>query len=111
MFLIAVTIPFDVRDLPFDSKTLKTIPQIIGEKNSIRLSLFLLFLSSVLVSLHCFSKGISQLIAPALIAQFISGLVILKTTANRPKIFFTGLIDGLLFIQGVLTWVFSASLC
>ena len=39
--MIAITIPFDIRDLKIDGQ-LKTLPKMIGVTNSYRLSLFLL---------------------------------------------------------------------
>ncbi|SNR52970.1 hypothetical protein SAMN06265371_104333 [Lutibacter agarilyticus] len=34
LFLIAITLPFDIRDLPSDSEELKTIPQVLGVHNT-----------------------------------------------------------------------------
>jgi hypothetical protein len=44
LILIAITIPFDIRDETSDVQTLKTIPQLIGVKNSKRVGTFLLIL-------------------------------------------------------------------
>lgn len=41
-FILALTIPFDIRDLPFDPPTLRTIPQLLGAPASRWLSLALL---------------------------------------------------------------------
>lgn len=47
LLFIALCIPFDIRDLKFDDKNLKTIPQLIGVNKSkmLSLSLLLLFLA------------------------------------------------------------------
>lgn len=34
VFLIAVTLPFDIRDMAFDSKLLRTLPQLLGVKTT-----------------------------------------------------------------------------
>ena len=38
ILVIIYTIPFEIRDMEYDSKDLKTIPQLIGIKNSCQLS-------------------------------------------------------------------------
>ena len=44
-FVMAITIPFDIRDLKFDNKRIKTIPMVFGVKGAKQLAYFLLFLS------------------------------------------------------------------
>ena len=43
-YFLALTIPFDIRDLSLDKKTQKTIPQLVGTKIAIVLSLALLLI-------------------------------------------------------------------
>lgn len=43
LFLLAITIPFDIRDMNADSKSLKTLPQTLGIGNSKALGTLLLF--------------------------------------------------------------------
>lgn len=43
LFLLAITIPFDIRDMNADSKSLKTLPQTLGISNSKALGTLLLF--------------------------------------------------------------------
>ena len=45
-FILAITIPFDIRDLNYDSENLKTLPQIVG---SIGCVLILLSILIVLI--------------------------------------------------------------
>ncbi len=44
LFVVAITIPFDIRDLSFDTDSLMTLPQMIGLDNSKRLGLLFLML-------------------------------------------------------------------
>lgn len=44
LILVAITIPFDIRDVISDSKNLKTIPQLIGVSNSKKVGIYLLLL-------------------------------------------------------------------
>ncbi len=47
IFVVGITIPFDIRDTDFDEKELKTIPQVIGIRNSKWLASFGLILSGL----------------------------------------------------------------
>ena len=44
LFVVVLTLSFDIRDLHFDSEDLKTVPQLIGVVNAKRLGLLLLML-------------------------------------------------------------------
>ena len=42
IFIIILTLPFDIRDITYDKKSLQTLPQVIGFKNSKLLGFFLI---------------------------------------------------------------------
>jgi len=44
LFLVVIAIPFDMRDVKFDSKNLKTLPQVVGIERSKKLGLLFLLL-------------------------------------------------------------------
>ena len=44
LFIVSITIPFDIRDLNFDNKNLKTLPQVIGIQKSKVVGLLFLML-------------------------------------------------------------------
>ena len=48
LLIIGITIPFDIRDLALDKKTLGTLPQTIGEKRSIQIALVALWVFGLL---------------------------------------------------------------
>ncbi|MBK9505813.1 MAG: UbiA family prenyltransferase [Bacteroidetes bacterium] len=53
LFVFAITIPFDIRDMNADSQTeLKTIPLLIGEKRSIYASIIVLVLFFAVSIIH-----------------------------------------------------------
>ena len=68
LFVIVCTMPFEIRDLKYDSNDLKTIPQIYGINNSkyIVMYLFLFFFS---ISLLVIGTSI-DLISDLLISLF-----------------------------------------
>ena len=43
-FILGITIPFDIRDLKFDNRKLKTIPIVFGFDDSKKIALFFLFI-------------------------------------------------------------------
>ena len=95
-FVVAITLPFDIRDLSFDlSNNLKTIPQLLGVKKTIALSEILLTASIVLLY---FLEIKSVYFIGLSIGYAITMLVILFTKENRKELFFSGLIEGTVLI-------------
>jgi hypothetical protein len=96
-FMVAITIPFDTRDLHWDNESTKTIPQLIGERKAMYLSVILLLVSQVLLTYN-----FPKIIFSSLIFTII-GIIILSQSKNRNKeLYFSGLVDGLLILQTVL---------
>jgi 4-hydroxybenzoate polyprenyltransferase len=100
LFVIAITIPFDIRDLRYDNTQMKTLPQLLGIKGSLWLSTILLILSSLL-DFWLFTLGVFPLCAFfSLLVSYIAAIVLVTLTTNhRPEWYFTGLIDGLFAFQ------------
>jgi len=89
--VIGLTIPFDLRDLDTDESKLKTIPQLIGINNSIRLSQFNILIFCIFISI---AASLTTIIT-SVIFSIISILLIdkIKTTRNQNYINFW--IEGL----------------
>ena len=51
-FVMALAIPFDLRDIQNDSKSLRTLPQVFGVKSSVRLSEMLLFMIGIIIFVY-----------------------------------------------------------
>lgn len=96
LFVIAITIPFDIRDLEYDNSTnLKTFPQLFGIKGALLFSSLLLICSSYLITLLPLEKRhIYALIFGLCITLFL----ILLTKKSRKELFFAGLIEGTVLI-------------
>jgi hypothetical protein len=89
--LIAITVPFDIRDLSYDDRKKKTLPQLIG----VRLSKVLaaIFLAVGFVFLVIFNN--TFLLHPIFYISFLGFFyLILKTSSERKEIYFSGIIDG-----------------
>lgn len=104
IFIVALTIPFDIRDLKFDDANQKTIPQLIGITRSLSLSVILLVLHSAgfsilyylnIIDIFCFTG--------AVLANVITAYCITRTSVQADEIYFTGLLDGMLIVQPLLT--------
>lgn len=106
LFVIALTIPFDIRDLDYDHPRKKTIPQVLGTQKSIYLACVALF-ASIGISSWLFFQGYYSIpVLSALVFSYLIALiVILQTKSNRHEMFYTGIIDGLFFVQFLLVFL------
>jgi 4-hydroxybenzoate polyprenyltransferase len=105
LFVLAITLPFDVRDLSYDFKDgVKTIPALIGVRNTVWLSVFFLLCHSVLVSIHAFSGEVLSYMewSALLLADVISAFVVLGVLRARSEGYYSGVIDGTMIVQSLL---------
>jgi len=109
LFLIAITIPFDIRDYAYDKNVeVSTIPQVLGFKKSIKLALWLCLGCTLLVWLNftILAEYPNSLMALALtLAYGITAFIISKTTAYRGDWFYLGVLDGTFMIQFLLVYL------
>lgn len=103
LFIIAITIPFDVRDLKYDHASKRTIPQILGVSKSLSLSVALLSLGAVT---FLFAPYGAQVITGLAISYAFTMVVILSVKKETPELYYSGLIDGAIGVQALL--VFAA---
>ena len=83
LFLLVITIPFDIRDVEADSKELKTLPQILGIANSKVLGTLLLF---GFVLFEIFKENFTYAgLLTVLIVSFISGLFLWFSSTERSR--------------------------
>jgi 4-hydroxybenzoate polyprenyltransferase len=95
-FIIAITLPFDIRDLKYDKVSkLKTLPQIFGVKKTVILSELLLLSSAILLfmlvenKIHLWSLMLGHLFTMIIIAF---------SNENRKELFFAGLVESTVLI-------------
>lgn len=93
LFIVAITIPFDIRDLNVDKSSQKTIPMLIGIKGSKGLALLLLLGSFYLN----FSLGSNILLTSVFYGLTL--FLIIKSSEKQSELYFSGLIDGLLILS------------
>ena len=90
-YFLAITIPFDIRDLAFDTENQKTIPQTLGIKWAIYLGQTLLLIAGLLFILYKHSFAFHPIFYIAFIYAFI-GIALAKKPQS--ELFFVGGIDG-----------------
>ncbi|MBC7391190.1 MAG: UbiA family prenyltransferase, partial [Opitutaceae bacterium] len=105
LFIFAITIPFDIRDLDHDqANNLKTIPRVMGVQNALILSGFVLFVYLV-ISFQNYGSG--YVLLSRLIVSSIVLLLLPLAQKDRSGYFYTGLLDGTMVLQGIFLWVLS----
>ncbi len=103
-FVFAITIPFDIRDIEVDKKAgLKTIPLLLSEKKSLRVSyiLLLIFFIIALVHYHNWYMIIALAISTITTMIFLGAKKIKMLTHYH-----YGIIDGTMLLQGLLVLAF-----
>lgn len=99
IYIVALTIPFDIRDLALDNEKTKTIPQVFGIKNSLYLSFGLLGICAIL------ALFINK---PYLIIPIgISFYFIKQTKQEKHELFYSGILDGTILLFPLVSYLFS----
>ena len=97
LLIFALTIPFDIRDMEYDQGTLRSLPMIIGERNSVWLSQLMLagsaFLFTVVHELH-WAFYCTFYLAWVVIAIIVVGFC----KRQRHEYYFLFLVDGLILL-------------
>lgn len=101
VFVVAITIPFDIRDLEQDEKTIKTLPQQFGVFGSIKLGVVCIFLSLILF-LNYFSYKIDLHRLPFIITLFLALIFLLSSVKIKNKCFTSFWIEGLSALSFIL---------
>lgn len=104
LFICAITIPFDIRDL-FQDKLyeLKTIPVMLGEKKAWMFCQLLLVL--YLVLLIFFTKNINLDVIGLTLTTFLTGWLIFKSNIKKNEYFYFLYLDGTMILQLLMLWL------
>lgn len=107
-FLIALLIPFDIRDLRRDLSFQRTIPQMFGVRHSIRVSVTATMLYGAVATVRYLNHAIDE---PTLVALLLTGVaagwLAACTNESRSGHYYTVWIDSLLWLQLVLILLFA----
>ncbi|MBS2099906.1 UbiA prenyltransferase family protein [Carboxylicivirga linearis] len=99
-FVIALAIPFDLRDIRDDAKTLKTLPQIIGTKNAVRLSEIILFIIGFI--LFVYTPTLTEKLSHLFFT--ITSITLIHYSIHQKPLYYSFWIEGIPFfwISGLL---------
>jgi|GEM_PF-515063 len=104
-FIWAITIPFDIRDLEYDDKRMKTIPQLFGVNGSLWLSRILIVAAAGSVVFAGFSGFYSPQSVGALLACYVFiGGTFEYARVKRDELYYTGWLDGTILLQSTAVW-------
>ncbi len=106
LFICAITIPFDIRDL-FQDKLyeLKTIPVMLGEKKAWLFCQALL--GAYLVLLILFTKTVNFDVAGIALTIFLTGWLIFKSNLKKNEYYYFFFLDGTMILQFAILWLAS----
>lgn len=103
-FMMAICIPFDLRDLQIDAaENVSTLPQIMGEKKAKSLAFVFMLIYIILIILE-YTTGVTSI--KIFIALTISALItlalVLTSSSKRSEYFYVAALDGTMILQGIL---------
>ncbi len=103
LFIFAITIPFDIRDMKADALAgVKTMPIIIGEKKSLFLGNLALLLSLAVSFIH-YLPGNLVFVLPVSIVVLVFTFILLNSRQLRNQPYYHyGLLDGSMILFGGL---------
>lgn len=98
LYVVAVTIPFDIRDLKHDKVEHKTIPQVLGVIKSKWIATLMLGAFVLLMAIVKTSFLYNPVFIMAVLVQLV---LILLMNEKRSDVYCAGLIDGAIALLGI----------
>lgn len=103
LYIIAITIPFDIRDLRYDEDNQKTIPQVFGVSSAKKIAICLALTSFSLFLFLISTHWISTVLL--CIAFGVQITLIIYSNLKRDELYFSGAIDGAITLLGLTLMV------
>ena len=108
LFVMAITIPFDIRDLRIDHPDINTLPYRMGVKASRNFALLTLLIAEGGAVFMFFSHTISiAILIGQLIAYEITSLFIYRSSPNKPDLFFSFGVEGTSVLLFLMVYIFN----
>ena len=110
LFVFAITLPFDIRDMQVDRELkLKTIPLIIGESKTLQLAFGLLCLLTWMNTVYWGYFQVRPGVWWALLCSYVTTWILIRKSSILQKDqFYTGWVDGTMFLQFLLILIFES---
>jgi 4-hydroxybenzoate polyprenyltransferase len=110
VFIFMITLPFDIRDLKVDDfNNVKTIPAVYGIPKTMQLVLFSFLFSMLLVIINYAiipSKPLYFALFGLSLSLTSTYIFIRISIDKTDDYYFTGLLDGTMWLQFVCVWIF-----
>lgn len=100
LFVLAITLPFDIRDLPYDDTAARTFPQLLGVQGSrsLALSLLFLFFGSSIARLAAVGGG-GHLMLGYGTSVLVAAILIGRARPGKAALYYEGAIDGTMLLM------------
>ena len=102
LFVVILTIPFDIRDLRFDHKKLQTLPQILGVERAKKFGFVLLALT---MFLEFFITPNSGFKTAYLVVFFILLILLQRAKIKQTKYYASFWVEAVPVIWGIILFV------
>lgn len=104
LFIIAITLPFDIRDLEVDKiEGVKTFPMIFGEEWSKTSAIMCLLMGLVCLGTLFVTNAIDlKYFLSAGMTYTIAGFLIMRSRIDRHDYYYSGLMDGIMILYFLL---------
>lgn len=96
LFIFAIIIPFDIRDLKYDKLSLKTIPIVFGESKARLIALGALFIAEIIAIIQHLNFGLSfkHLLSFSLL-MLLSSIMIIKSNQKQGDMYFSFWVESM----------------
>jgi len=108
LFIFAITLPFDIRDLQVDEQSaVRTLPARWGVKRTKQIAIGVIGMA-LTINIICWQQFYYSVpIMVALVLTYLATIILVKKiTPERSDYFYTGLMDGTMVLSGVLVGTF-----
>jgi 4-hydroxybenzoate polyprenyltransferase len=106
-FMMAICIPFDIRDLAIDAAdNVSTLPHLFGENKTRNIAVAFMFIYVLLIIPEYTSGMLNiKIFITLLISALVNGILVFMSSSKRSEYFYVAGIDGTMILQGVMLMV------
>jgi 4-hydroxybenzoate polyprenyltransferase len=107
LFVFAITVPFDIRDMESDKKAgLRTLPIMLGEQKAIRIANTSLVLFGIISCFHYVYNGELFIFIAFLISILVTAAGLNSKYLRNINHYHYGFLDGMISLQAILVLLF-----
>ena len=108
LLILALVIPFDIRDVPYDDENMKTIPQVIGRDQARQLSMLFILIYQLWLLVRLFLFGDPIFYTVSLLAGLEIGYWLVRYShREHSELYFSFWIEGVPIFCGLLLMIGS----